>query len=130
MDIPADLSTFLTFMASPVFGAWVISEVLEQAQWFQLLPSGRKSLVVLVVMLLLSITSFALVRWVPPSVVANLQPLYAVIAGTIAAFLSGKLYHEKTHNPSATTSAAKAATAAINAVKADPPLSGAPVPAA
>lgn len=128
-QLPANLTEFLTFIASPVFGAWVISEILEQAQWFQLLPSGRKSVIVLVVMLLLSIASFALVRWVPATVVEQLQPLYAIIAGTIVAFLSGKVYHDKAHNPTVVTSEERAVTAAVKAAKSNEAskLSGAPV---
>lgn len=97
MEIPQSLSAFLAFMGTPVFSNWVASEILEQQAWFQKLPSGRKSLVVLAISIILGVVSFALVTWTPASVVTNLQPLYAVIVASVAGFLSGQYYHAKAH---------------------------------
>ncbi len=129
-QLPPELSQFLTFIASPVFGAWVVSEVLEQQQWFLALPPGRKAIQVLAVMLLLGVLSFALVRWVPPSATEQLQPLYAIVVATIAAFVSGKVYHVKTHHPTETTSEQREQAAREAKWVEAPKLSGAPEPAA
>lgn len=97
MELPVEFTQFLAFIGTPIFGAWVISEVLQHQKWFTSLSGDRKSLVTLFTYIGLGLLSYALTRWSSPEVATQLQPIYSVIVGATAAFISGTRYHETKH---------------------------------
>jgi hypothetical protein len=97
IELPSTFTQFLAFLGTPIFASFVVSEVLEHIKAFQNADSQRKALIVLALSLALGLLSYALVRWIPPTVVEQWQPIYNVIVGTIAAFIGGQIYHNQTH---------------------------------
>lgn len=98
LTLPADLSQFIAFLATPVFGAWVVSQFLENSAWFQALDAAAKTRTVMFLYILLGLLSFGLTQWATPAVLAQWQPLYSVIVGALVAFASGQTYHNLAHD--------------------------------
>lgn len=103
LTLPPEFMQFLAFLATPVFGAWFVSEFLENAPFFQKLDSAGKSRLVMFVYVLLGLLSYGLTQWTTPEVAAQLQPIYSVIVGALVAFASGQQYHDVKHEASDST---------------------------
>lgn len=92
-SLPPDLTKLAAFIGSATFASFIASEVLEYIPQFKALTSGKKSGIVLFVYVLLSLASYAMVRWVPATAVQDLQPVYSIVIGAVAAFLGGQWWH-------------------------------------
>lgn len=105
MQLPSDLTQFLSFIATPVFGAWFIShfvETLPAIRWLRFpgwtaLGDTTKKLITAVVYILLALASAGLVKWVPASAIEALQPIYAIIIASLGAWVSGSAFHYVVH---------------------------------
>jgi hypothetical protein len=97
MTLPPDLTSFFSFIATPIFGAWLISHVFENLPFWANLTATAKQGATLAVYLVLGLVSFALVHWVPGTVVENLQPIYAIIVAVLASWVSGSAFHYVVH---------------------------------
>jgi uncharacterized membrane-anchored protein len=99
-ELPPTFTQFLAFIGAPAFAAFVVSELLETNAWFQGLENKFKGLFVLLLSLVLALVSYFLTKWVPEAVQVDLQPIYAVIVGTVAAFIAGQIWHNTAHKDS------------------------------
>lgn len=130
MDIPTTLIAFIIWLGSPAAISFALSNFIERQQWFQVWDADRKTRFALLLAILLAVVSFALNKWTPADIIRGIDPLFTVMINAAVTFWAMGRYHDATHSTTKVTSEARAATAAINAVKAEPPLSGAPAPAA
>jgi hypothetical protein len=67
--------------------------VLERVPGWETLSREVKSFISLVVAALLGVVSYALVRWVPAGVVAELEPYYQVILTAVTIWLGSQYAH-------------------------------------
>lgn len=109
-SLPPDLTSFLTFIATPTVLGPVLSELLEYLPQFQKLVPATKTLVLYVLMILIGLFSYFLVHWVPASALENAQPIYAIIIAASVFFASSQLFHNKVHGTTTVTVTAKQVT--------------------
>lgn len=93
LPLPPDLASFLTFIATPIFAAWIVSHFIETIPQWADLAATVKQAIMLAIYIGLGLLSYALVKWVPADVIVTLQPIYAVIIGAITAWISANLWH-------------------------------------
>lgn len=84
MEIPTNLGDFYVYLGGP-FVAIAIAFLADRVGSFQKLSPDAKHLIIVLVNILLGLLSYALVQYVPSSVTAELQPIWAVIAIAINA---------------------------------------------
>lgn len=130
-QLPPDWQGALSLVGTITFGAWFVSEFVEKEFWFQNLTSAWKSRAVFIILLVLSLASKFGLIWASHQTV-TVQDAYVALGVAFIGYLSSNWYHNRNHDVTTYTSKERAATAAIQkAAGADnPPLSGAPVPAA
>lgn len=130
-QLPPDWQGALTLLGTMTFGAWFVSEFVEKEQWFQTLASAWKSRAVFIILLALSVlskVSFLVASHQP----VTMQDIYVALGVAFVGYLSSNWYHNRNHDVTTYTSKERAATAALqkSAGADNPPLSGAPAPAA
>lgn len=92
--MPTSLGEFFTWLGTAGAFATIMALVLERIPgWNDKLSSEVKSLLSLVVAALLGMASYALVRWVPAGVVAELEPYYQVILTAVTIWLGSQYAH-------------------------------------
>jgi hypothetical protein len=100
--LPPDLGSLLAYIGTAAFASWVVSNVLENLTAFQALTAQAKNIVILIAYIVLGVLSYLLILTVPTSLIAQLQPLYAVVLASITAYVSGTWYHAQTKPAPAT----------------------------
>lgn len=106
-NLPPDITTFLTYIATPTVLGPILSELLEYLPWYQNLPTSFMRLTVLfIIMVAVGILSYALVNWVPQGIFDQLKPIYSIIVASAAFFISSQLYHNKTTGDTGKTTTA------------------------
>jgi len=85
-----DLIQFLTWLS--VSGGAVIAAawIWNQIDWFKLQSQKAENWIMLGTALALALLSKAALLYIPPDVLAQIQPWFETIAGIVAVFLTGR----------------------------------------
>lgn len=87
------LIEFLTWIATSGGAAGIMSFILERLGVFQNLPPERKSLVVLAGSLVLAITAYLILTYVPQETLDQIAPIFAIIYGVAYTWISSQVLH-------------------------------------
>lgn len=99
MDL-STISGLLAFLSTSAFLGFFKSQVLEMLPQFQALDANMKSAVVLVASVAFGVASYALMTYVSPATLTQLQPLYAIVYASVVVWMASQGYHALT-KPSA-----------------------------
>ena len=94
IQIPLTIVELFKFLGTPVFIGFLVSFLLERVPAFQLLSSDMKAIVSLVLAVLLPIVSYALLNYVPMSLIEALQPWYAAAITGVIGFIGSQVWHK------------------------------------
>lgn len=95
--LPTDLFHFFLFLGTPAVAAWVVSELLEHLNWFKSQDAQVKSMVVMLTHVALGVISMVLTKNISADVIAQLDPVYAVIVQSLTAFAGSQYWHTTKH---------------------------------
>ena len=88
-----DMVQFLTWLASAGGAAATLSFILERIPQFQDLDSNYKSWVNLGGTIVLALSAFAVLTYVPAATLALLAPWFKVVAACVVAWLASQVAH-------------------------------------
>lgn len=106
IQIPLTIVDLFKFFGTPLFIGFVVSFLLERVVWFQQLGSDVKAIFALIIAVLLPILSYALLNYVPQSLIDALQPWYSVAVTGVIGFIGSQVWHRIFNTPSVTLTAA------------------------
>lgn len=104
-QIPMSIIDLFKFIGTPVAIGFVVSFLLERVPWFQQLSSDVKAILALIISVLLPIISYALLNYVPQSLIEALQPWYSVAVTGVIGFIGSQVWHRIFNAPSVTIEA-------------------------
>ncbi len=87
------LNDFLLYLASAGGASAVASFILERFPWFQNLASDTKRWVFLGVCVFLGIGSYLVMTYVPPVILEQIAPYFAIVAAMFSAIFFGEAFH-------------------------------------
>lgn len=90
MSIPE----FLTWLATSAGASGVAAFLLERLAAFQAQPAERKPWIVYGVSVVIALTAYAVQIYVPADVLAQLQPVFVILAGLTIPFIASQLAHK------------------------------------
>lgn len=94
MDL-SNVVQFIIYLGTPAALNWIVSNFLDNLpQWVALSPSTKSGLI-LVLSLVLSLGSYAVIKTVPSSAFDTIQPIFLIIYGAVTAWLSGQIQHAR-----------------------------------
>lgn len=88
-----DLTQFLTWLITSAGASAVASFLLERWPAFQRQPSDSKPWIVYIASVALALTAYAVQTYVPAAVLAQLQPVFVIIAGLTVPFVASQFAH-------------------------------------
>lgn len=88
-----DLTQFITWLASSAGASAVAAFLLERLPVFQAQPPARKPWIVYLVSVALALTAYAVQTYVPAEALAQLAPVFAIIAALTVPFVATQLAH-------------------------------------
>ena len=87
------ITEFITWLASSAGASAVAAFLLERLPAFKRLPTENKPWIVYAVSLALALAAYAIQTYVPADVLAQLQPIFVIIAGLTVPFVATQLAH-------------------------------------
>ncbi len=94
MSVPSTLGEFFTFIGSAGAIGFVLSIVVENWGFFQTRNKQGKITILILIALLMGLSSYSLVRYVPAGVIEQAQPLYQVIVATLSILIASQVWHK------------------------------------
>ncbi len=105
IQIPLTIVDLFKFFGTPLCIGFVVSFLLERVVWFQQLNSDVKAIFALIIAVVLPILSYALLNYVPQSLIEALQPWYSVAVTGVIGFIGSQVWHRIFNSPSVTIEA-------------------------
>jgi len=87
-----ELAEFLVWLTS---GGSIIavSWLAEKSMWFQGLSKERKEYFIYAASVILSLGAYGVSTYVPAEVLAQIAPIFAILASSFASIFLGRFYH-------------------------------------
>lgn len=89
-----DLKQFLIWLASSGGAAVALSFIAERSEKFKALPSNTKQYIQLGGSLVLALSAYAVMTYVPESVLTALLPWFQIVAGVLGTGLVNQIAHK------------------------------------
>lgn len=89
-----DLRDFLIWIASSGGAAVALSFIAERSEKFKALPSATKQYIQLGGSLVLALSAYAVMTYVPESVLTALLPWFQIVAGVLGTGLVNQIAHK------------------------------------
>lgn len=89
-----DPREFLTWLASSAGAGAALSFIAERIPAFQKLKPEHKSLIHLAGSLLIALSAYAILTYVPPDVLVSLTPVFQVIAAVVGTWIANQVAHK------------------------------------
>lgn len=102
IQIPLTIVDLFKFFGTPLCIGFVVSFLLERVVWFQQLGSDVKAILALIIAVVLPILSYALLNYVPQSLIDALQPWYSVAVTGVIGFIGSQVWHRIFNAPTVT----------------------------
>lgn len=88
-----NLTQFLTWLITSAGASAVASFLLERLAAFQAQPATRKPWIVYGASVVIALAAYAVQTYVPADVLAQLQPVFAILAGLTIPFVASQFAH-------------------------------------
>lgn len=89
-----DLRDFFIWLASSAGAAAALSFIAERNSWFLKQSSSTKSYIQLGGSLVIALSAYAIVTYVPDTVMAALLPWFQIVAAVVGTWLANQLAHK------------------------------------
>lgn len=87
------LLAFITWLATASGTAAAVSFIAERWPAFQQLEPRDKSIFMLVASALIAVISYGVMTYVPSEMLAQLEPVFKLIAGVVGAWMANQFAH-------------------------------------
>jgi len=93
-QFPLTLVDLFKFIGTPLFIGFIVSFLLERVPWFQAQDANTKAIFAFTIAVVLPLISYALLNYVPQTLIDTLQPWYAAAVTGVIGFIGSQVWHK------------------------------------